>query len=250
MNRLWLLAGIVGFAVVTAANAQTGVAVVGKGPGVVGGANVVEVAATIKAINHKTREVTLVGSQGREIVVTAGPEVKNFAKMKVGDHVIPFLIPQCGKCAFCNSPKTNLCVEAFARLRPRESRFSLGGKPVTQLWGLGTFAEYTVLPVDTIAKVRDDAPFDPICYIGCGATTGLGAALFAAKIVGLSEQLLGNFEPLELDHAIEVERQLIVVHDLEQDDLVAIVAEPLEDGLKRLDLGEEVTEDHDDLAAA
>ena len=87
MNRMWLLAGIVGFAVVTAANAQTGVAVVGKGPGVVGGANVVEVAATIKAINHKTREVTLVGSQGREIVVTAGPEVKNFAKMKVGDHV-------------------------------------------------------------------------------------------------------------------------------------------------------------------
>ena len=83
---------------------------------------------------------------------------------------------------YCQSAKTNLCVEAFARLRPRESRFSLDGKPVTQLWGLGTFADYTVLPVDTIAKVRDDAPFDPICYIGCGATTGLGAALFAAKI--------------------------------------------------------------------
>ncbi|HEY8538439.1 MAG TPA: zinc-binding dehydrogenase, partial [Steroidobacteraceae bacterium] len=66
--------------------------------------------------------------------------------------------------------------------RPRESRFSLNGKPVTQLWGLGTFAEYTVLPVDTIAKVREDANLDTICYIGCGATTGLGAALFAAKI--------------------------------------------------------------------
>ena len=64
----------------------------------------------------------------------------------------------------------------------RISRFSLDGKPVTQLWGLGTFADYSVLPVDMLAKVRDDAPFDPICYIGCGATTGLGAALFAAKI--------------------------------------------------------------------
>jgi hypothetical protein len=84
---MWLLAGIVGFAIVTSAAAQTGVTVAGKGPGVVAGANIVEVAATIKAINHKTREVTLVGPEGRELVVTAGPEVKNFAKMKVGDHV-------------------------------------------------------------------------------------------------------------------------------------------------------------------
>ena len=121
----------------------------------------------------------ILGHEAAGVIVECGPGVTQF---KVGDHVIPFLIPQCGKCAFCNSTKTNLCVEAFARLRPRESRFSLGGKPVTQLWGLGTFAEYTVLPVDTIAKVRDDAPFDPICYIGCGATTGLGAALFAAKV--------------------------------------------------------------------
>jgi len=67
-------------------------------------------------------------------------------------------------------------------LRPRESRFSLNGKPVSQLWGLGTFADYTVVPTDTIAKVREDANFDTICYIGCGATTGLGAALFAAKV--------------------------------------------------------------------
>lgn len=121
----------------------------------------------------------ILGHEAACVIVECGPGVTQF---KPGDHVIPFLIPHCGKCAFCNSPKTNLCVEAFARLRPRESRFSLGGKPVTQLWGLGTFAEYTVLPIDTIAKVRDDAPFDPICYIGCGATTGLGAALFAAKV--------------------------------------------------------------------
>jgi S-(hydroxymethyl)glutathione dehydrogenase / alcohol dehydrogenase len=121
----------------------------------------------------------ILGHEAAGVVVECGPGVTRF---KPGDHVIPFLIPHCGKCLYCVSPKTNLCVEAFARLRPRESRFSLHGKPVTQLWGLGTFADYTVTPADTIAKVRSDAPFDPICYIGCGATTGLGAALFAAKI--------------------------------------------------------------------
>jgi S-(hydroxymethyl)glutathione dehydrogenase / alcohol dehydrogenase len=121
----------------------------------------------------------LLGHEAAGIVVECGPGVTKF---KPGDHVIPFLIPHCEKCHYCQSPKTNLCVEAFARLKARESRFSLNGKPVTQLWGLGTFADYSVLPADMLAKVRDDAPFDPICYIGCGATTGLGAALFAAKI--------------------------------------------------------------------
>jgi S-(hydroxymethyl)glutathione dehydrogenase / alcohol dehydrogenase len=121
----------------------------------------------------------LLGHEAAGVVVECGPGVKNF---KPGDHVIPFLIPHCGKCNFCSSSKTNQCAEAFKRLRPGQGRFSLDGKPVSQLWGLGTFADYTVLPADTIAKVREDAPFDPICYIGCGATTGLGAALFAAKI--------------------------------------------------------------------
>ena len=116
----------------------------------------------------------LLGHEAAGVVVECGPGVTKF---KPGDHVIPFLIPHCGKCHYCARPeKTNLCVEAFNRLRPRESRFSLNGKPVSQLWGLGTFADYTVLPQDTIAKVRDDAPFDPICYIGCGATTGIAAA--------------------------------------------------------------------------
>ena len=121
----------------------------------------------------------LLGHEAAGIVVECGAGVTQFAP---GDHVIPFLIPRCGKCAYCASAKTNLCVEALARLRPRESRFSLAGKPLSQLWSLGTFAEYTVVPADTLAKVRNDAPFDPICYVGCGATTGLGAALFAAKI--------------------------------------------------------------------
>jgi len=121
----------------------------------------------------------LLGHEAAGVVVECGPGVTAF---KPGDHVIPFLIPHCGRCSYCQSDKTNLCVEALARLRPRPSRFSLDDKPISQLWGLGTFADYTVLPVDTIAKVRDDAPFDPICYVGCGATTGIGAALFAAKI--------------------------------------------------------------------
>ena len=121
----------------------------------------------------------LLGHEAAGVVVEVGAGVSQF---KAGDHVIPFLIPHCEKCGYCHSTKTNLCVEAFARLKPRESRFSLGGKPVSQLWGLGTFADYSVLPADMLAKVRDDAPFDPICYIGCGATTGLGAALFAAKV--------------------------------------------------------------------
>ena len=121
----------------------------------------------------------LLGHEAAGVVVECGAGVKDFAP---DDHVIPFLIPRCGKCTFCASSKTNLCVEALTRLRPRASRFSLSGKPVTQLWGLGTFAQYTVLPADTLAKVRKDAPFDPICYIGCGATTGLGAALFSARI--------------------------------------------------------------------
>lgn len=121
----------------------------------------------------------VLGHEAAGVVVECGPGVERFAP---GDHVIPFLIPHCGKCAYCASPKTNLCVEALARLRPRESRFSWSGKPLTQLWALGTFAEYTVVPADTIAKIRSDAPFDPICYVGCGATTGIGAALFAAKI--------------------------------------------------------------------
>ena len=121
----------------------------------------------------------LLGHEAAGVVVECGAGVTKF---KPGDHVIPFLVPHCGNCRYCQSGKTNLCAEAFARLKPRESRFSLQGKPLSQVWGLGTFADYTVLPEDTIARVRADAPFDPICYIGCGATTGIGAALFAAKI--------------------------------------------------------------------
>jgi S-(hydroxymethyl)glutathione dehydrogenase / alcohol dehydrogenase len=121
----------------------------------------------------------ILGHEAAGIIVECGPGVK---RLKVGDHVIPFLIPHCGHCPLCVSQKTNMCVEQYARWRPGPGHFSLNGKPVTQLWGMGTFADYTVVPENTVAKVRDDAPFDPICYIGCGATTGLGTVLFAAKV--------------------------------------------------------------------
>jgi len=121
----------------------------------------------------------VLGHEASGIVVECGPGV---TKLKPGDHVIPFLIPHCGSCLYCTSNKTNLCQEAFVRLRPRPGRFSIDGKPITQLWGLGTFADYSVMPEDTLAKVRSDANLETICYIGCGATTGLGAALFAAKV--------------------------------------------------------------------
>src|SRR5215831_2846592 len=88
---------------------------------------------------------TVLGHEAAGIVVECGAGVTTFKK---GDHVIPFLIPHCGKCNYCQSSKTNLCQEAFARLRPGKSHFSKDGKPITQLWGLGTFAEYTVLPID------------------------------------------------------------------------------------------------------
>lgn len=159
------------------------VALEGPGPGEV----LIEVKAT--SLCHSDLHVldglvpwefpALLGHEAAGVVVECGPGVTRLAP---GDHVVPFLIPHCGECLYCASPRTNLCAEAFARLRPRPGRFSLDGRAVTQLWGLGTFAEYTVLPADSLARVRPDAPFDPICYVGCGATTGLGAVLFAAKV--------------------------------------------------------------------
>jgi len=173
-------------AIATAPNEPFTIATVqleGPGPGEV----LIQVKATglchsdLNAYEGKTpwQFPAILGHEAAGVVVECGPGVTQFKK---GDHVIPFLIPHCGKCGYCASDKTNLCQEALVRLRPGKTHFSLNGKPITQLWGLGTFAEYTVLPIDTIAKVRDDAPFDRICYIGCGATTGLGAALFSAKV--------------------------------------------------------------------
>src|SRR4029434_6630242 len=104
-----------------------------------------------------------------------------------GDHVIPLYTPECRGCKSCLSRKTNLCTAIRATqgkgLMPDgTSRFSLGGQPLYHYMGCSTFANFTVLPEIAVAKIRDDAPFDKVCYIGCGVTTGIGAVIHTAKV--------------------------------------------------------------------
>jgi S-(hydroxymethyl)glutathione dehydrogenase/alcohol dehydrogenase len=126
----------------------------------------------------------ILGHEGAGVVVDVGPGVKT---LKKGDHVIPLYTPECRECKSCLSRKTNLCTAIRATqgkgLMPDgTSRFSLKGKTIYHYMGCSTFANYTVLPEIALAKVREDAPFDKICYIGCGVTTGIGAVIFTAKV--------------------------------------------------------------------
>jgi len=126
----------------------------------------------------------ILGHEGAGVVVEVGPGVKSLA---VGDHVIPLYTPECRECKSCTSHKTNLCTSIRATqgkgvMPDGTSRFSYKGKSVLHYMGCSTFANYTVLPEIALAKVRKDAPFDKICYIGCGVTTGLGAVIFTAKV--------------------------------------------------------------------
>ena len=126
----------------------------------------------------------ILGHEGAGIVVDVGPGVRH---LKKGDHVIPLYTPECRECKSCTSHKTNLCTAIRATqgkgLMPDgSSRFSFQGKPVYHYMGCSTFANYTVMPEIALAKIRDDAPFDKVCYIGCGVTTGIGAVLFTAKV--------------------------------------------------------------------
>jgi S-(hydroxymethyl)glutathione dehydrogenase/alcohol dehydrogenase len=126
----------------------------------------------------------ILGHEGAGIVVDVGPGVTS---LKKGDHVIPLYTPECRQCKSCLSRKTNLCTAIRATqgkgLMPDgTSRFSLDGKPVFHYMGCSTFANYTVLPEIALAKIREDAPFDKVCYIGCGVTTGIGAVINTAKV--------------------------------------------------------------------
>ncbi len=127
---------------------------------------------------------SILGHEGAGVVVDVGPGVTSVAK---GDHVIPLYTPECRACKSCLSRKTNLCTAIRATqgkgLMPDGTRrFSAGGKPIYHYMGCSTFARHTVMPEIALAKVRSDAPFDKICYIGCGVTTGIGAVLFTAKV--------------------------------------------------------------------
>ncbi len=126
----------------------------------------------------------ILGHEGAGIVVDVGKDVTT---LKKGDHVIPLYTPECRQCKSCLSGKTNLCTAIRATqgkgLMPDgSSRFSMGGKPVFHYMGTSTFANFTVLPEIALAKVREDAPFDKICYIGCGVSTGIGAVIYTAKV--------------------------------------------------------------------
>jgi S-(hydroxymethyl)glutathione dehydrogenase/alcohol dehydrogenase len=127
---------------------------------------------------------SILGHEGAGVVVEIGPGVRS---LKKGDHVIPLYTPECRQCKFCLSGKTNLC-QAIRETQGRgvmpdgTSRFRHGGKEVLHYMGTSTFSNYTVLPEIAVAKIREDAPFDKVCYIGCGVTTGIGAVINTAQV--------------------------------------------------------------------
>jgi S-(hydroxymethyl)glutathione dehydrogenase/alcohol dehydrogenase len=127
---------------------------------------------------------SILGHEGAGVVLETGPGVTT---LKAGDHVIPLYTPECRQCKSCLSRKTNLCTAIRATqgkgLMPDgTSRFTVGGKPVHHYMGTSTFSNHIVVPEIALAKIRSDAPFDKVCYIGCGVTTGLGAVMFTAKV--------------------------------------------------------------------
>src|SRR5690606_24214536 len=126
----------------------------------------------------------ILGHEGAGVVVEVGAGVTS---VEPGDHVIPLYTPECRQCKFCLSRKTNLCQKIRATqgkglLPDGTSRFSIKGKPILHYMGTSTFANHIVVPEIALARVRKDAPFETICYIGCGVTTGVGAVLFGAKV--------------------------------------------------------------------
>src|ERR1700750_1966913 len=127
---------------------------------------------------------SILGHEGAGIVREVGPGVTS---VKAGDHVIPLYTPECRQCKSCLSQKTNLCTAIRATqgqgvMPDGTSRFSVNGEKIHHYMGCSTFANFTVLPEIAVAKIREDAPFEKVCYIGCGVTTGIGAVINTAKV--------------------------------------------------------------------
>jgi len=127
---------------------------------------------------------SILGHEGAGIVVDVGPGVTTLRR---DDHVIPLYTPECRQCKFCLSRKTNLCqairaTQGKGLMPDATSRFSIDGRPILHYMGTSTFSNHIVVPEIALAKIRPDAPFDKVCYIGCGVTTGVGAVLFTAKV--------------------------------------------------------------------
>ncbi|MGV2980259.1 S-(hydroxymethyl)glutathione dehydrogenase/class III alcohol dehydrogenase [Camelimonas sp. ID_303_24] len=141
-------------------------------------------AYTLSGLDPEGLFPAILGHEGAGVVVDVGPGVST---LKKGDHVIPLYTPECRQCKTCLSQRSNLCTAIRATqgkgvMPDGTSRFSCDGDPVLHYMGCSTFSNYTVLPEIALAKVREDAPFDKICYIGCGVTTGIGAVIHTAKV--------------------------------------------------------------------
>src|SRR5215831_10434302 len=139
---------------------------------------------TLSGVDPEGLFPAILGHEGAGVVVDIGPTVTS---VKKGDHVIPLYTPECRQCPSCLSRKTNLCTAIRATqgkgvMPDGTSRFSLDGRMLHHYMGTSTFANYTVLPEIAVAKIREDAPFEKVCYIGCGVTTGIGAVTHTAKV--------------------------------------------------------------------
>ncbi|MCB9633186.1 MAG: S-(hydroxymethyl)glutathione dehydrogenase/class III alcohol dehydrogenase [Sandaracinus sp.] len=151
-------------------------------------------AYTLSGMDPEGLFPSVLGHEGAGVVVDVGPGVTSLEK---GDHVIPLYTPECRQCKFCLSQKTNLCqairsTQGQGLMPDGTSRFSLGHQKLFHFMGTSTFATHTVLPEIALAKVRKDAPFDKICLLGCGVTTGIGAVLNTAKVeVGANVVVFG-----------------------------------------------------------